>query len=390
MNTHEIVSRFARRIPNLRKGGAVEWRGARSYGSSSSGFVGDGFVGARIYCESNTLYSYGPHFTLAHYLGERDSKSFFLKNGDRASQTTSRHQAEVQELCAGPTVSFSAFAVAGIDLSALRAENVIDFAEDTRVYLTREKETGTFYRLGKWNGALGEYERGEVFTPPKQGAFFPDRSEPEKNGLVSGVWHVVAACLIELSGRYLLSAIDEGSYFVSELSSPASTIEEAFRLLKPREVRKAEAKGATVQRQGEWFFVATGIKTDRELARLLNLPRLGKLNIDSLPRPKDSTARALGNCHRCFVIEYGSELWAHGTVRHQREEDRYVAEMRPSPWYGDDGKLVPTPIKSGLTYRATREHAAVKLGSEWHRVYRNTELGSWTAARTRWTRGGVD
>jgi len=83
MNAHEIVSRFARRIPNPRKGGAVEWRGARSYDSSSSGFGGDGFVGARIYCESNTLYSYGPHFALAHYLGERDSKSFFLKNGDQ-------------------------------------------------------------------------------------------------------------------------------------------------------------------------------------------------------------------------------------------------------------------------------------------------------------------
>src|SRR5205807_979661 len=106
----------------------------------------------------------------------------------------------------------------------------------------------------KWNSERDEYERGEVFTPPKQGAFFVDRSEPEKNGSVSGVWHVVAACLIQINGRYLLSAVDEGSYFVSELSSPAKSIHEAFAWLKPREVRKAEAKGATVQRQGEWFF----------------------------------------------------------------------------------------------------------------------------------------
>ena len=228
------------------------------------------------------------HFALAHFLGERAGQKLFLKNGDRASQTTSRQQAEVQELCSGPTVSFTAFSAAGVDLSALRVENVIDFAEDKRVYLTREKETGTFYRLGKWNAELGEYERGEVFTPPKQGAFFPDRSEPEKNGFVSGVWHVVAACLIHVNGRYLLSAVDEGSYFVSELSSPAKSIEEAFALLKPREVRKAEAKGATVLRQGEWYFVPTGIRTDRDLARSLNLPRLGDVKIDSLPRPKDS------------------------------------------------------------------------------------------------------
>ncbi|MFZ3376224.1 MAG: hypothetical protein WA183_11785 [Chthoniobacterales bacterium] len=386
MNTHEIVSRFAGRIPNPRKSGAVEWRGARSYLSSSSGFGGDGFVGARIYCESNTLYSYGPHFALVHYLGERDSKSFFLKNGDRASQTTSRQQAEVQELCAGPTVSFSAFAAAGIDLSPLRAENVLDFAEDTRVYITREKETGTFYRLGKWNSELGEYERGEVFAPPTQGAFFPDRSQPEKNGFVSGVWHVVAACLIHLDGRYLLSAIDEGSYFVSELSLPAKSIREAFALLKPREVRKAEAKGATVLRQGEWFFIATEIKTDRDLARMLNLPRLGQVKIDSLPRPKDSTGDALGNCHRCFVVEHGGELWARGTVRHQHEERRYVSGTQTL----SDGRVFPAAIRDGFTYRATREHAALNLGKEWHRVYRNTELGSWTAARTRWTRGGVD
>jgi hypothetical protein len=265
MNTHEIVSRFARRIPNPRNGGAVEWRGARSYGSASSGFVG-----ARIYCESNALFSYGPHFALAHYLGERDGKGFFLKNGDRASQTTSRQQAEVQELCTGPTVSFSAFAAAGINLPPLRTENVLDFAEDTRVYIMRDKETGAFYRLGKWNGELGEYERGEVFVPPKQGAFFPDRSQAEKDGFVSGVWHVIAACLIHLNGRYLLSAIDEGSYFVSDLSSPAKSIREALALLKPREVRKAEAKCATVMRQGEWFFIPTGVKTDRDLARVLN------------------------------------------------------------------------------------------------------------------------
>ena len=390
MHTREIVRRFAGRIPNPRCAGLIEWRGSVGYASGSGGFSGNGFVGARIYCEKNTLFSYGSHFALAHYLGQCDGKHLFLKNGDRASQTTSRQQAEVQELCAGPTVSFSAFVAAGVDLSAFRIENVIDFAKDKRVYLMREKETGTFYRLGKWNAESGEYERGEVFVAPKQGAFFPDRSEPEKNGYVSGVWHVVASCLIYFGDRYLLSAIDEGSYFVSELSAPATSIQEAFALLKPREVRKAEAKGASVVRQGEWFFVSTGIRNDRELARLLNLPRIDDVKVDSLPRPTDSNGRSLGNCHRCFLVENAGELWARGTVRHQRETDRYIQEMRPSPWHGDYGKLIPTAVKSGVAYRATREHTAVKLGKEWHRVYRNTEVSSWTAARTRWTRGGVD
>src|SRR5437016_3902064 len=172
MNTHETVRRFAQRIPNPRKSNAVEWRGAVSYGYSPSGVTG-----ARIYCEGNTLYSYGNHFVLAHYLGDRGGNRFFLKNGDRASQTTSRQQAEVQSLCFGPTVSFSAFAVARVDLEKLKSENVLDFADDTRIYLMRDKESGAFYRLGKWNGELGEYERGEIFVQPKQGAFFPDRSQ---------------------------------------------------------------------------------------------------------------------------------------------------------------------------------------------------------------------
>jgi hypothetical protein len=380
MNTHQTIRRFAERVRNPRKGNAVEWRGAVSYGFSS------GFTGARIYCEGNTLFSYGRHFALAHYLGNRDDKNFFLKNGDRASQTTSRQQAEVQELCAGPSVSFSAFGAAGVNLEKLTSENVLDFAEDTRVYLMRHKETGVFYRLGKWNSDLGEYERGEIFMPPKQGAFFPDISEPEKNGFVSGVWHVLAACLIHVGGRYLLSAVDEGSYFVSELSSPAKSIQEAFALLKSREVRKAEMKGATVKRQGEWFFVPTSIKSDSELARLLSVASLGNVKLDSLPRPKDSTGRALGNCHRCFVIEHGGALWARGTVRHQREESRYISGTQTLP----DGRVFPAAIRNGATYRATREHTALKLGKEWHRVYRNTELGAWTAARTRWSRGGVD
>src|SRR5438477_8019049 len=98
MNTHDIVRRFAARIPNPRNSGTVAWRGSVGYASASGGFSGSGFTGARIYCEKNSLYSYGSHFALAHFLGERAGQKLFLKNGDRASQTTSRQQAEVQEL----------------------------------------------------------------------------------------------------------------------------------------------------------------------------------------------------------------------------------------------------------------------------------------------------
>src|ERR1700686_1771227 len=108
MKTNEVIRRFAERVPNPRDGGRVNWRGNVGYGGPQSGWGGQGHVGARIYCEGDSLFSYGHHWRLAIYLGEKNGKPVFLKNGDRASVTTNSQLAVVQGMCPGPTVSFSA------------------------------------------------------------------------------------------------------------------------------------------------------------------------------------------------------------------------------------------------------------------------------------------
>ena len=48
--------------------------------------------------------------------------------------------------CASGRLSVLAhFAAARVDLRRLRAENIVDFAEDNSVYLIRDKDAGAFY-----------------------------------------------------------------------------------------------------------------------------------------------------------------------------------------------------------------------------------------------------
>jgi hypothetical protein len=352
MNTQETVKRFAERKPNPREGGKVEWRG--NVGYPGSGGLYTGHVGPRIFCRDYgdgeaTLYSYGTHFALAHYLGEQGDEKLFLKNGDRASVTTNSQQAIVQQVCDGPTVSFSAFEAAGVNLGKLRATDVVAFGPDKHIPILRDRKTDTFYR------DAGSHRRGAVFTPPKQGAFMAYNFGSDEVDQ-PGVWHILAATLLRVGSRYLLSAIDEGSYFVSELPAPASSIDSAFELLKPREVVKAERKGATVFRQGEWFFVATGIKGLRALSQSLGGPVSSRITRAPLPVRAGQT-----NLHFCQQVRSGEQVLVRGIVRHVRQ------------------------TQSGVL-RSTGEHKALRLDNGWHLAYRNTELASWTIDRDRFAR----
>jgi hypothetical protein len=76
--------------------------------------------------------------------------------------------------------------------------------------------------------------------------------------------HTLGDSVIRVKERFYLSAVDEtgqgaGMYFLAELASdqaPAS-LQDAFNALKPAVVREAEAQGANVLRQGEWFAIPT-------------------------------------------------------------------------------------------------------------------------------------
>src|SRR6185312_6442416 len=192
------------------------------------------WIGGNVYSEGDTLYSYGRHFRLAYYLGERDGAHLFLKNGDRRSTSTSQHQAIVQRACAGPTVSFSALYSAGIRVSWLTLDNIADFTADQTTSLYRA-EDGALYH-DTWDEELVN----QRFDRPGQGMFIKTGektvldSDGKSQCVTTGYWHILGGCLLtyhksaipgvreEGEGFYLCS-LDENSYFVSELSGTPAT-----------------------------------------------------------------------------------------------------------------------------------------------------------------------
>lgn len=65
------------------------------------------------------------------------------------------------------------------------------------------------------------------------------------------IWHKPGNCLFKFENKYFICGQDEGTYFGCELASSAKTVENAIKLLAPKELR---TKLTGIQRQGEWFF----------------------------------------------------------------------------------------------------------------------------------------
>lgn len=99
--------------------------------------------------------------------------------------------------------------------------------------------------------------------------------------------HFVGAMLLKVNKKYFLFDIDRNEIkhyrfnpFLVELPKPCKTIEQAYDMLKPLEVKQAEKKGVKVLRQGEWFFIPTKKKI-REKQK--PLPKVIKKGIDNKP-----------------------------------------------------------------------------------------------------------
>lgn len=339
-NWTQVIDRFADRKPNPRNGDRVEWSATRTEA------MGGGTV-VRAFCEDRTLYSYGTHFPLAHYLGQdHDGRHVFLKNGDRNSPTTNRMVAETQSKCYGPTVSLSALQAAGLAVPTLA--DIVDWREAPRTMLYRDTRTGEFYRNWDYRTQSGI---GDPFPRPAQGQWMP-YSSSQGDIMERGTWHVLGATLIRSGDRYYLCSLDEGRYFVSELAAPAASVDEAFEGLKPDAVRTAERDGLPVVRQGEWFFLPTGLD-DGAMARELGTTKAGlarKAKRDGLPRQRNDS-----NVHDVKqVVTEDGRRFARGRVFHR------------SPGFrGETGTL-------------TREHKTINLGDRWHLVVANTQKAAWS------------
>lgn len=112
-----------------------------------------------------------------------------------------------------------------------------------------------------------------------------------------------------LGDNYYLSGYDQQEdpplYFLCQLPGPASSVTEARESLKPESVKSALANGVRVQRQGDLFFIATGM-SDEDVT-------------DYMPSWRDFTKPLYGTAHTatCVVQLPSGVMIASGIVRHK-------------------------------------------------------------------------
>jgi len=183
-----------------------------------------------VYFDGDVIYSYGSHFPMAVRL----PNGLYVCNGDKYSVTTSSHQSQLFGAIPNRErveIPFSALANLDVNgrgaLRVVRELKLLDWQNDQWIDTGRvsEKTGQTIYE------------------------------------------HVLGAVLFTYKGQYWLSGLDESGtngrlFFLTRLS-PAQmkkygkpkTVAAAYELMKPDEVKQAEAAGLEVLRQGEWFFV---------------------------------------------------------------------------------------------------------------------------------------
>jgi hypothetical protein len=403
----EVAKRFAEQTPNHE--GLVMWEsvsGGGAWGSSRS-FGGSTTISARgrllkSYRENIAVYL-GDGFYRAPGEARGKRRRVFLKNGDRFTPDTDRHQGHAQRACFGPTASFGALEAAGVDTERLTLENLVAWQADTRTPVIRDPD-GQLWEM-EWfqrhnlpkelqlilelKGIYGCYHtNGKRFHTPKVGMFIEngarrDNDTPLLEDWKGGVWHILGAVVVKWQGftydrmaqhtipldeKTYLCALDESSYFCSELSRPGKTVDSCFKFLKPAAVVRAEREGKVVKRQGEWFCVATGL-TDQDLADQLGMSRTSFLRGDVPPGQNERLIKGhhlplqdpRSNRHVCWQVRVGKQLLVSRTMRHRDDRNQ-----------------------------ATGEHDPLVLGEVWFEAVRNTEVRSFTAPRTAFGGGRYD
>jgi hypothetical protein len=255
------------------------------------------------------LFDYGRHFPMAirpkagSRGGDGGTAGYgvvgFLVNGDRWSggwSQTASHQREVIGLLERKggcvEIPFSALAAAGL-MSRSGGDawstyyDVAESMEWMRVLDRREDRWGheckvcgeKCYRDGRHFGVQGSYciegSEPKMIEARKKVArdyctkagrcIEGDALDEFKGYMLAEQTHVLGGCVFEWrktrgsKRRWFLSSFDENEpglhYFLCELPEKPLGMKDALEILKPKEVKEAEAQGVAVKRQGDVFFV---------------------------------------------------------------------------------------------------------------------------------------
>jgi hypothetical protein len=179
-----------------------------------------------------------------------------LVNGARLSWPESRHQNDVLRSLRGTRGNFAVIPFHSI-VAAFTDGEVRDWNQKPIPFRQLRKEVGVVI--------------------PSTGERWREVTVKDKHGRVhTRQVHTLGDSVVRVHDSYYLSAVDEtgrgsGMYFLAELQTdrPPASLEEAMNFLKPKVVLEAEARGANVRRQGEWFAIPTMFRTS-ELLRDVN------------------------------------------------------------------------------------------------------------------------
>ena len=148
--------------------------------------------------------------------------------------------------------------------------------------------------------------------------------------------HTLGDSVIQVKDRYYLSAVDEtgsgfnGMYFLAKLLTDRApqTLEDAFNALKPPVVREAEARGANIMRQGEWFAIPTMLRTSelmRDVERGVAGYRLNHvLGRDGHHQLEEAIIYRAG--------DRKGQVFARGVLKHTKNE-HYDLDLGTIRWY---------------------------------------------------------
>jgi len=256
----------------------------------------------RYYCnlqmDKRSLFSFGRHFPL---VTETENGEYVL-NGDVYSPTTSSHQSEVRYLAKHKfhvrfvEIPYRVLATAEIPVRELK----IVSSQEAKIRMRDVKDPVT----------------GEIKVVEE---------------------HLLGASLVRFLKRFYLSSTDKGAhwgfgYFLTELPKEVKNVVQAFNILKPEFVKRAEKCKKDVKRQGEWFFVPFG--NTRKLKKLFKKKALGMYGKEVLLSTMLEKGKLLpvvsqngNNPHhqvRDCVQGYYGEQYVRGTVRHTQNEHRMI------------------------------------------------------------------
>lgn len=161
--------------------------------------------------------------------------------------------------------------------------------------------------------------------------------------------HRLGAVLFKIREHSFLSSFDEldrRNYFLCHVPGSPGTVEEALEMLKPMEIKLCEKAGATILRQGDWFFYQAS-------------------------EPAAELAKWLKQQAKTEIKQYrlGGTTGTHTVTRMRRE----------SP--GHAMLLVSGTVRHSPTDGRSPEHKRLKLGDgkSWWIPVKNTSEAGWGA-----------